>query len=266
MAADTLPVLSGVLRDQRRSLVLWSVALAAVAALYISVYPFLGTDAQMQDLIDNLPEAMVTALGYDQISTPGGYLGSTIYGLLGPVLLLTFAIGTGARLIAGQEEDGVLELEFAAPVSRRRVYLERLGALWLDITALVAVVTAMTFLLVGPLDMDVPAVNILAGSTGLWLLVLGIGTVALAVGAMAGRKTMALAAAAGLAVVAYMLNAIGPTVEVGWMTAISPFAWLLENDPLQQGFDVRGLALLATIPIVAAVGGLFAFERRDLMT
>lgn len=266
MAADTLPVLSGVLREQRRSLLLWSLALAGVTALYIGVYPALGAEGQMQEMIDNLPEAMINAFGYDQIGTPGGYLGSTVYGLLGPVLLLTFAIGTGARLIAGQEEDGVLELEFAAPVSRRRLYLERLGALWLDITALVAVVTVMTFLLVGPLDMDVAAVNILAGSAGLLLLVLGTGTVALAVGAVTGRRAVALAAAAGLAVVAYMLNAIGPTVEVGWMTAISPFAWFLENDPLQEGFDVRGLLLLATIPVVAGIGGLVAFRRRDLMT
>jgi ABC-2 type transport system permease protein len=226
MAADTMPVLSGVLREQRRSLLLWSLALAAVAALYIAVYPAIGGDGQMQEMVDNLPEAMVNAFGYDQIGDPGGYLGSTVYGLLGPVLLLTFAIGAGARLIAGQEEDGSLELEFAAPVSRRQVYLERLGALWLDVTLLVAVVMVMTFLLVGPLDMDVAALHILAGSAGLLLLVLGMGTVALAVGAVTGRKTMALAAAAGLAVLAYMLNAIGPTLEAGWMTAISPSgAW-----------------------------------------
>ena len=42
MAADTLPVMSGVLRDQRRSLTLWGLALAAVSAMYISFYPAMG--------------------------------------------------------------------------------------------------------------------------------------------------------------------------------------------------------------------------------
>jgi ABC-2 type transport system permease protein len=264
MAAETLPVLTGVLRDQRRSLVLWGIALAAVSAMYISFYPAMG-GSEMDELIANLPEGFVTAMGYDRIGTPGGYITSTVYGLLGPALLLVFAIGGGARLIAGCEEDGTLELEFAAPVSRRQVFVERLLALWTDILALVAVVTVVTLLLVAALDMEIGLDRVLAGSSGLLLLVLGLGTVALAVGAATGRRAVALGIAAGLAVAAFMLNALGPSLEIGWMTAISPFSWYLENEPLTNGFDVRGLLLLAAVPIVAAVGALVAFERRDLM-
>jgi ABC-2 type transport system permease protein len=264
MAASTLPVLTGVVRDQRRSLVLWSLALAAVSAMYISFWPSMS-DGAMEEAISSLPEEMVIAMGYDRIGTAAGYMTSTVYGLLAPILLLVFAISVGSRLVAGEEEDGALELELTAPVERRRVFAERLLALWLDVLLLVAVLTAISYLLVMALDMDVALTNVLAGGAGLYLLVIGMGTVALAVGAITGRRAVALGVAAALAVLAFILNAIGPVAEMGWMTAISPFSWYLENDPLTNGLDARGLLLLAIIPIVFAAAGLVRFDRRDLM-
>lgn len=267
MAADapTMPITRGVLQAQRRSLVLWGLAVAAVAAIYVSFYPVMGDGAEMQALIDNMPEGLVTALGYDQIGTAGGYLSSTVYGLLAPILLLVFAIGTGARLVAGNEEDGSLELELTAPVARRQVFGERLVSLWADVVLLAGVVTLVVLVLVPALDMEVGAEQILAGSAGLFLLVLGFGTLALAVGAATGRRTVALGTAAGLAVVSFMLDAIGPAVDMGWMTAISPFSWYLGGSPLVEGFDVSGLLKLAVIPVATAAVGWWRFERRDLM-
>lgn len=268
MAADTVPaapVLRGVLDNQRRTLALWGIAVAAVCAMYTAFYPAMGGGEEMEALIAAMPEALVEALGYDQIGTPAGFLSSTVYGLLGPVLLLVFAIGTGARLIAGQEEDGTLELELASPAPRRQVYRERLAGLWLDVVVLVAVVTVTTLGLVVGLGMDVGADRMLAGSTGLLLLVLGFGTLSFAVGAATGRRAIALGTAAGLAVLAYVFNAIGPTVGQEWMASVSPFGWYLGGRPLFDGFDAAGLLQLAAVPVIAGAGGLWQFLRRDLL-
>jgi ABC-2 type transport system permease protein len=264
MAANALPVLTGVLRDQRRPLILWCLALAAVSAMYIAFYPAIGASA-MDDMIASMPEDLVTALGYDRIGSPAGYITSTVYGLLGPILLLVFAISTGARLIAGEEEDGTLELELTSPVDRRRVFAERLAALWLDVLLMVTVLTLVSYGLVVALDIDVGFTFLLAGSVGMYLLAIGMGTVALGIGAITGRRALALGVAAALAVLSFILDAIGPTIPAGWMTAVSPFSWYLENEPLINGFDVPRLLLLAAIPIVFAVAGLARFGRRDLM-
>lgn len=239
-------------------------ALAAVTALYVSFYPSMeGID--LQPYIENLPEGVVNALGYDQIAIPGGYLESTVYGLLGPVLLLVFAISHGARLLAGREEDGTLELELTAPVARSRVLLGRLLALWLDLVVLAAVVAGVTVLLTRALGVAVGLTGIVAGASGLLLLALAFGTLAMTVGAATGRRALALGVPAGLAVLGYILHAAGPTLGVTWMTAVSPWSWYLGESPLTQGFDPEGLALLAGVTLVAVVAGLPAFDRRDLM-
>lgn len=264
MAASKLEVLSGVVRDQRRAWFFWGVAVAAVTAMYVALYPSMG-GMDLENVIQNMPEALVTALGYDQIATAPGYLASTVFGLLGPALLLVFAIGLGARLIAGQEEDGTLELEFAAPVSRRSLLLERLAALWLGAFALVAVITGTSIAIVQGMGIEVGVIEILAGGTGLLLLTAGFGTVAFGIGAATGRRGLALGAGAGLAVLAYVFNAIGPLLDASWMLQVSPFSWYLEGDPLVAGFVWWRIGLLATLPIVFGALGLVRFERRDLM-
>lgn len=264
MVADRFPILSNVLVGQRRALLGWGLALAAVTFMYVGLYPSMGASGQMQELVDQLPDAMVTAFGYDRIGTAAGWISTTVYGLIGPVLLLVFAIGTGARLIAGQEEDGTLELELTAPVGRRRLLAERLGALWGSTLVLVAVVALVTLLLVVVLDLDVALDHLLAATTGLALLAAGFGTLALSVGAATGRRPLALGSVAGTAVLAFVLDAIGPTLDAGWMTAISPFSWYLEDSPLSDGWDPQGLLLLAAVPVVSAAVAFVTFERRYL--
>jgi ABC-2 type transport system permease protein len=256
-------VLLDVLRDRRRSLVGWAIALAVVSTIYVSFYPLVGEE-QMLDMADMIPEDIAAALGYDQLGDAAGYLSATVFGLLGPALLLVFGIGAGARLLAGNEEDGTLELELTHPVARRTVYVERLAGLWASAAILATVTGVVSWLWVVGLDMDVSTVGILAGTVGLLLLVLAFGTIAFAVGAATGRRAVGLAAGAGLAVAAYMADAIGPLAGADWVTTFSPWSWYLGNDPIAEGFDPVGYGLLAALILVAAVAGAVRMERRDL--
>ncbi|HYO85678.1 MAG TPA: ABC transporter permease subunit [Dermatophilaceae bacterium] len=260
----TLSITSRVLRSSRPATTVWALALAAVTAMYIAFYPSVGS-LKMEGMVKALPEAMVKGLGYDQIATAAGYLNSTVYSLLGMVLLSVYAIGTGARLIGASEESGALELEFAAPVTRRQIYLQRLLALVTGVTALAVVVGLVALLLVALLDLDVQPVNLLAGTVGLWLWSLLVGVTALAVGAVTGRRGAAVAVGSAVAVVSFMLNAIGPATNTAWMTTISPFSWYVAAHPLANGFDWAGLGKLALVGALVAVLGLRVFRRRDLM-
>lgn len=256
-----------VLRQRRRSVLLWSLAVAVLAALYIAFWPSISADsAVMTDYVDAMPDQLVQAMGVAAIATPAGYLASTVYGIIAPALLLVMAIGYGARILAGAEEDATIELELTSPASRRQVYLERLVSLWAVVAVVVAALTAAVLLAATLAEMDIQVSRVLAGSTGLLLLVLALGTVSLAVGAATGRRTTALAFGAGLAVASYVANALGATLEeAAWLNDTSPWSWYLGGDPLTTGFDSAGLLLLAALTLVAAVSGLIAFQRRDLM-
>jgi ABC-2 type transport system permease protein len=261
---NRLPIFTDVMRGRGLALAIWALALGAVSAMYIAFWPLMKGEEMLQ-LLEGMPEALVQAMGYDRIASPGGYITSTVYGLIGPVLLLVFGVGAGAGLIAGSEEDGTLELELTGPVSRSQIYGQRLLALAASVTSLVAVVGLVTLALVAILDMGVPTSHVAAGCLGLLLFVFALATVAFAGGAAMGRRGLTLGVAAALAVASFMLNAIGPVVDMGWMTAISPWSWYLAKSPLETGFDWAGLGKLAAIPVIAGLLGLKRFLGRDLM-
>lgn len=263
-ASAPAPVLRWALRERRRSLALWGIALAAVAAMYMAFYPSMANE-DMEALIAGLPEALRVGMGWDRISSGAGYLESTVYGLLAPALLLVFAVSHGARLVAGEEEGGTLELESTAPVSRRGLVLQRFGALVLCVAVLVAVLTVVTLLLVPALDMGVSAGGVLAAALGLWLFVVAMGAVTFAVGAATGRRGTALAVGSGVAVASYMAHALAPMAAgAGWLADVSPFAWYLGGDPLVEGVSAGGYSGLVALVVLAVVGAVVSFGRRDL--
>lgn len=256
-------VLRGALRDQRRGVVAWALAVAAVAAMYTVFYPTIGA-AKFEVMLDAMP-GFAEAMGLDAMLSAGGYVGATVYSLLDVLLVLVFAISTGARLIAGDEESGVLELDFAAPVRRGRVFLERLAVLWLGVAVLVASLTTVLLAMSWTLDLGLAPANVAAASTGMLAYCGSVGTVAFAVGAATGRRAVGVGAAAGLGVTAFLFNYLGPLIPAQWMVDVSPFSWYIADDPVLTGLDWGGLALLAALGVTAGVGGWLRFRRRDLM-
>ncbi len=106
--------------------------------------------------------------------------------------------------------------------------------------------------------------HLAATAAGLALFAGGLGTVAFAVGAATGRRTTALAAAAGVAAVSYLLSYVAPAADADWLLEVTPYGWYIGGDPLTQGADQAGLGLLAALALVAAALGAVRFARRDL--
>ncbi len=264
MSTASGAVLAGVLQLHRRAIALWCVAVAAVATMYTSFYPSVG-GAKMAVMMDAMPPDLVSALGMEDLASAAGYVSSTVYALLGAILTLVCVIGLGARLVAGSEEDGTLELEATAPVSRTRVYGERLLALWVVVLAVTGAVGLVILGLSAVLDLGLRPPNVAAATVSLLAFAGALGTLALAVGAATGRRSVALGAAAGVAVLAYLGSYLGPLVNrAGWLQTVSPYDWYIGEDPLSTGFDPAGLAMLAAFALVCATAGLLVFRRRDL--
>ena len=92
------------LRENRRGFAGWAVAITAVAAMYSAFWPVFGHNTGLTGAIDAFPQAMKDAFHMTDFSTPAGYFGSTVFGLLVPILVAVFAIAAGVRAIAGDEE------------------------------------------------------------------------------------------------------------------------------------------------------------------
>ena len=261
-------VLLKTLRDTGRSLLWWSIGLAGLVALMVSVFPTVRDNPELNKLVKQYPEALKAFISFGgevDYTSGAGYLGSELFAFMIPLLFLVAAIGAGARAIAAEEEKGTLELLLANPISRRQVLLEKLGALVLELLTLGAVLWIS--LLIGSLaaTMKVSAANLGAGSASATLLAVTYGTIALFVGAATGKRGLATGVAAALAVAAYVLNSLAPLVsELKPLQKASPVYYYTAGDPLRHGLHAVHVGVLAGIAAVATVLALAAFDRRDL--
>jgi hypothetical protein len=84
----------------------------------------------------------------------------------------------------------------------------------------------------------------LVGATvGLLLLVLALGSVTFAVGAATGRRALALAVGAAVAVApTWPTHSRRCSIDGAWLERLSPFWWYLGNDPLNEGLGLPGAA------------------------
>ncbi|MDH3729913.1 MAG: ABC transporter permease [Acidimicrobiia bacterium] len=254
--------------DSRRAMIGWMIGTALAALLVVAIYPIIRDTPEILDLLESYPEAMLEMFGIDDIdsyTSPPGFLETQLFSTYVPLIFLIFAIGRGVSVLAGEERDRTLDVLLANPVSRERVILEKAAA----IAALIAVLGAVVFVVVlsGSLLYEgwPSVVNLVSAVISAILMGLTYGWLALAAGAVTGRRGMAMGVAAGLAVATYIINGVAPLVEgLEWAVNLSPFNYYLDHNPLQNGFHLGNAAVLAGLCALFLGVAVWGFRRRDV--
>jgi ABC-2 type transport system permease protein len=258
------------LRDARRAIAWWTVGLIAMTALMVAAYPSVRDNPDLNKMVEDYPDAFKAFLGLGETvdyTSPAGYLNSELFSFVVPLLLLIAAIGAGARATAGEEERGTLDLLLANPISRRRLVLEKLAALCVEIVVLAVVLWLALIVGAGAVGMHISAAHLAAAIVAAALLASAFGAIALFLGALLGRRGAAVGIAAAGAVAAYLLSSLAELVTfLKPLRVASPFYHYAANDALRAGLAPEHLAVLIALVVVAALGAIVAFERRDLAT
>jgi ABC-2 type transport system permease protein len=257
------------LRDHRRALVGWCVGVAAYVAMIAAIFPSIESSPELDELLESYPEVLKSLFGLESgasITSGAGYLDLELFGLMLPLLVLVLAIGAGARIFAGEEDAGRLELVLAYPVRRRDAVLAK-GAAVAGEILLVCVVAGLVILAFDPLvGLDLAVGRVLGAIAALAALGLLHGWLALAVGATLPSRALAIGVPAGLAAAGYLVNGLHGLA--GWLDPfrfVSPF-WLVGSSPLGSGVNAIGLFVVLAAALVVLAAGSLLVERRDLQT
>lgn len=256
------------LRASRRAIAWWSLGLAGLVILLVAVYPSIRDNPVLERLNTEYPEVIrefVTFGGQFDYTSPAGYLGAELFSMMGPLLLIIAAIGAGARAIAGEEQEGTLDLLLSMPVSRTRMLLEKMLAIVLELVILGVVLFVVLWISAAAAGMDVSPALLLAATTDAVLLALVFGALALLLGAATGRRGLAIGVAAALGVLAYVVHGLAPLVDVfDTLRPASPYYHYVASDALRAGLDpLHALTLLAISAVLVALAPPL-LRRRDI--
>lgn len=263
-------VAAQLLRDRRRSILWWSLGVVALVLFTVALFPTVSGEEAFDELAEQMPAAMRSMFGMDDaipLTSAAGYLHGRLFSSLLPLLLLVFGIGTGARVIAGSEQDGTLELVLANPVTRTTVVVERYVAMVALLAALTGVFVVALVALALPFGArdGIPLTGVLGASAGAFGIALLHASVAFAVGAATGRRAWALAAATTLAAGGYLLQGLIAISEaVASVRVVSPWHWYLGRNMLAQGVAPDAIIAPLAVAVVLFGIGTTLFLRRDL--
>ena len=255
------------LRDQGRTLVWWALSVVLLVAMYVAIWPSMRDQPALNDFLDQMPEAfrnLFATTGAD-MSTPIGYLQIELMSFMAPILVILYAVAAGSSAVAGEESRRTIDLLVTAPVSRRRIVLEKTLAMVVGTVGLAALLGVALVVEGQFADMGLPPGQVAAAMLHLALLGLVFGAVALAVGCATGQAGLSKAIPAGLAVVTYLVNGLG--AMVAWLEPLqrlSPFYQYAAHDPLRNGLSWAGVVVALATVVVLVVLAVVGFERRDV--
>ncbi|WP_216214324.1 ABC transporter permease subunit [Amycolatopsis aidingensis] len=252
--------------DQRRALLGWTVGITAVAAMYASFYPQLA-GGSMAGFVADFPQGLKDAFQLNDLTSAAGYLGSSIFGLLVPLLTLGYGVATGSRAIAGDEESGKLEVLLTHPVGRAPFFLQRFAALVCGALAIAVVLFLGMLAIRGAAQLDTVSVEGFAAQC-LNLALFGsvFGALAGALGGAFGNRSLALGVTAGVGVLAYAANTFAGQLGADWLRNLSPFYYYSGGEPLRNGMQWADAGILVLIAAALVAAGTLAFTKRDLNT
>ncbi len=253
------------LRLSLRSVLVWSVSIAALVVLVVGVYPSIRGNHSFDSLYGNLSPTMQALLGGSSLTSATGYLSTQLFAFFLPAVMLVFAISRGAAAVAGEEEQHTLDLLLAQPIRRRNVYLQKSAAVLAGIAAL----TVASWIPLAAMDSAVRLNVALSNLTGICLQ-MGLFCCVLALSAQAvatafGRRVAGIAAVVAYTVVGYVLYGLSMTVHpLSYLRPFLVWRWYLSNDPLHTGTGATEVGVLLAVCVAAEIAGVLAFNRRDL--
>jgi ABC-2 type transport system permease protein len=259
-------LLGNVFSKTIRDWLLWTaiavIAMWLISAMYIWVMAASG-DAYVT-MMEDFPEALSNLYGINN-GTAEGLAMSGIYFLIGPLVLLTYAIGLGSSAAVGEEEAGSLPILLSSPLRRRSILLAKSAVVVLGVLAITGLTWLGVVALAGLMGMDLSEQNVLGASIQLLGMVLLFGALALGLSAWRGSSALGIGVAAGLAVLSYFVTTMLPVVEeLADVAKLTPWYLFSGADSLSNGIDIvlLGVALLVAAALFGV--GLYTLDRRDL--
>ena len=218
------------------------------------------------EIFSTFPDALVAMIGGVDMSTPAGFITGEIFSLIGPIAVIVLLAAMGGRALAGEEEDHTMGLLLANPVSRSELVVKKAVAM-IAYAAAFAVATAVGVwvgVVVGGQN-EISLAGIASTASLLALFGLVFGGVALLTGAATGRRKLASWVTTGVAIVTWFIFSFLPLSQTAEPLAnLSPFEWYLGSDPMVNGMDWTGAALLAGVFLALVAVSIQLFRRRDL--
>jgi ABC-2 type transport system permease protein len=251
-------------RLQRRSALIWGLALGLYSAALVATFPTFGDMEQMDKLMRAYPEGLREAFNIEDMGTPEGFLDSQVFSLA-PLALAFFPILACAGAIAGAEERQTLDVLLGNPLPRWQLVVGSFLSTALSLLGIAAVVGLFTWGTALLFDVDLSLLTTAAAVLNLWPICLFFGGLALLCSAFLHRRALATAIPGAALFAAYLADVLGKVSDdLEDLRPASVFYYY--GTAVKDGIDWANFAGVTLAALFFVLLAVLAFSRRDIYT
>lgn len=251
------------LRQRRNAVIGWSLGLCFFPLVYIAIYPSVAEEmAGLADL------EIYRALGMNLDGFPE-WVGSILI-IFMPLVAAFYALINGTGTLAGEEEDGRLEMIVTLPLPRWQIVVAKALALIISsfiIFIVLAAVSALVFLSIeSQIETELTAIDLFVVVLSAWPLLFAVGMISLFLAAFCPSRRIALAISAAILLVGYFgANLAGTTAALEPFEPLFLFTYLdATSQGVLEGQPASDTLVLLGVGLVALALAVFFFQRRNL--
>lgn len=253
------------MRRGKLALIIWSLAIAALLAVSILIYPEMASQMSEMNSMFSEMGAFTEAFGMDKVNFGefNGYFAVEC----GNVLCLggaMFAAVLGISALSKEQKDRTADYLLTHPVSRTRVAAEKLLAVCAQVLILNVIVAAAAMLAavaVGERP-EIKTFFLLFSA----FFIMQIELAAICFGLSAFMRSSAIGAGIGLALALYSLNIISNiTSSTEFLKYVTPFSYADASRILTDGrLEIKYIVVGAALALASLAAGFIKFRKKDL--
>lgn len=248
---------------RRNAIIGWSLGLCFFPLVYIAIYPSVAEEmAGLADLA--IYQAMGMSLG-----TFPDWVGSILI-IFMPLIAAIYGVINGTGTLAGEEEDGRLEMIVTLPLPRWQIVTAKAIAFVISSFIMFLVVSLVSLLVYqsieSQIETELAGVDLFTAVLSAWPLVFAVGMLSMFLAAFCASRRMAAMIAAAVLVVSYFGSNLAAST-----TALEPFEPFFlftyldaSGTAVMEGQQAGDMGVLLGIGLVSFALALFFFQRRDL--
>jgi len=251
-----------------RSVITWSVAVAVLIFVYVSLFSSFAQDAELlNEVMANFPQELLTAFGMNglDLATVLGYFSFAF--LFTQLCLAIQAANYGFSLVSIEEREWTADFLLAKPVGRTQILTSKLLAALSGLTITNIVVWISSFAFINLFKGDrtyetTPLLLLLLSIAVFQLFFLSVGlVVSLLVKRIRSVTPYAMALGFGM----YVLSVFGDMLGESVLEKITPFKHFEPNYIIQHGaYDVPLVLISVSVIVISLVGSYVLYTRRNI--
>jgi ABC-2 type transport system permease protein len=255
-------------RMSLRSVVTWSVAVAALILVFVSLFSSFSQDAALlNEMMDNFPDELLTAFGMTglDLSTILGYFSLAF--LFVQICLAIQAANYGFSLVSVEEREWTADFLLTKPVGRTQILSSKLLAALsgLLITDVVVWISSLGLINLFKGDATYEARTLLLLLLSIVPFQLFFLSVGLAVSLLVKRIRNVTPYAMALGFGMYVLSAFGDMLGEAALEKITPFKHFEPNYIIQHGaYDLPLVLITVSAIVLSLVASYVLYARRDI--